>query len=128
MFFFNWAAWSMMKSCTLKIEFQLFTERWLHQTILFYLNPWVCGLMVFRTTVKNISVILWWSGLNSHKMFEYEFCTRTWKIFNQNIISSKYSILIGQFWSMSIKLVLKSFMRSYICWCRGRSIVYLICT
>lgn len=82
MVFFNWAAWSMMKSCTLKIEFQFFTERWLHQTILFYLNPWVCGLMVFRTTVKNISFILWWSGLTVIKRLNMSFV----------LILEKYSI------------------------------------
>ena len=51
-------------------------------------------------------MVVWSYGV---KTFEYEFCTRTWKTFNQNIISNKYSILIGLFWSMSTNLVFQSF-------------------
>ena len=35
----------------------------------------------------------------SHKTFEYEFCTRTSKSSNQRVLSNKYSILIGQYWT-----------------------------
>ena len=45
----------------------------------------------------------------SHKTFEYEFCSHTWKTSNQNVRTNKYSILIGYFWRMRTKLVLKSF-------------------
>lgn len=39
----------------------------------------------------------------------YDFCTQTKKISNQNAISNKYSILIGQFCSRSTKLVSEKF-------------------
>ena len=41
-----------------------------------------------------------------HKSFEYKFCTLTREASNRNVISNKYYILIGGFWSMSTKKVL----------------------
>ena len=44
------------------------------------------------------------------KPFKYDYCTPTRKPSNQNVISNKYSILIGRFWSMHMKLELQCFM------------------
>jgi hypothetical protein len=45
----------------------------------------------------------------SHKTIEYEFCTRTWSTANQNIISIKYIVLIGWYWSTSEKTSTRKF-------------------
>ena len=37
------------------------------------------------------------------KPFKYDYCTPTRKPFNQNVISNKYSVLIGRFWRMHMK-------------------------
>jgi hypothetical protein len=39
----------------------------------------------------------------SHKTFEYEFCSHTWKTSNQNVTSNRYSILIGRFCTHTLK-------------------------
>ena len=44
------------------------------------------------------------------QLTKYELYTHTPKTANQNMISNKYSILIGQFWSTNTKRVFKSFM------------------
>ena len=45
----------------------------------------------------------------SHKTLENELCTHILKSSNKNPLSSIHSVLIGQFWSMRINLVLKKF-------------------
>ena len=49
------------------------------------------------------------TGPFCHQTFKSKFCTRTQIIANQNTVSIIYSGLIGRFWSMIIKIVLKSF-------------------
>jgi hypothetical protein len=73
-------------------------------------QKWKWKDIEYKKRSENTISLKKWSVTRSYgyKAFECEFCTHSWKTSNQNIIIVKYSILIGQFWSM--KLVHKKFM------------------
>jgi hypothetical protein len=73
-------------------------------------QKWKWKDIEYKKRSENTISLKKWSVTRSYgcKAFECEFCTLSWKTSNQNIIIVKYSILIGQFWSM--KLVHKMVM------------------
>jgi len=54
-------------------------------------------------------------------MFKHEFLLR--KTSNRNTVSTKYFILIGQYWSIIMEIILESFMTVMGCSCRFLSFI-----
>ena len=97
--------WVKFRTCTPKPSNQIIVYAWYSVQIGWHFN--MSKKVILKICITTMPI----RPYCHKKHFEYKFVlVLNVKLANQNTVSIKYFVLIGQFWSVNAKIVLESFM------------------